>query len=302
MPFIPLEISNGPARPSIFASLKKMGAKPAKTTLYLAADASAKFGIVAGDQVEVMLGTEEQHGILRIRKGNGPVIKPAGPKGDLALSLGHIDSFVDRQERKAACTVELVDDWAEIVLPKWADETAPRRVIVAPARPLLKAPATTHRRRPTTGLWVGNVTAASQGDPPRSRSALVIGAAERAEMRAQLRTAESEIRRDSEAEARQELRARREASGAKSGPGTNLSKSQRGLLAALAKGHVVDKPGVLAASNSTSPDIRMARVLIGYLRAKCEGTGLVIKTVRGDGYVLDEVSCEIAGNILAAYA
>lgn len=128
------------------------------------------------DRLEVMIGDAEHHGLLRLRKNNSigqaTVVRRNTMKGGyLAVSLGHQAAFVTRSEAARWCQWEKVEDgWVEVVLPKWADETAPRRSTPQPG------PVDLHRvpgSPGSPGRPKQNVTAALMGDPaPGRREAL----------------------------------------------------------------------------------------------------------------------------------
>jgi hypothetical protein len=124
----------------------------------------------ANDRIEVLVGENEHHGLLRLRKNNSVgqalVARRNTLKGSyLVVSLGPQDAFVDRPEAARWCQWEKIEDgWVEIALPTWADETAPRKPRTAtPEKPELLKP-------PRRGV---DVTASLMGDPaPGRREAL----------------------------------------------------------------------------------------------------------------------------------
>jgi hypothetical protein len=84
---------------------------------------AARFAWVAGDRLEVLLGTDEQHGLIRLRKNEAGTAtvhaRNAGKNGGFfGLMLGHIPAFVNRHENSQPCQFEMVEDgWVEIILP-----------------------------------------------------------------------------------------------------------------------------------------------------------------------------------------
>jgi hypothetical protein len=124
-----------------------------------------KLGWSDGDKIEIMIGSGEHHGLLRLRKNNSAgqvaIAQQKAAKGVwFSLKMGHQDAFVNRSEPALWCQWENVDEgWIEIVLPKWADETAPN-----------KKQTTQPAQRPAARAQpVRNVTASIMGDPPPGR-------------------------------------------------------------------------------------------------------------------------------------
>lgn len=117
------------------------------------------------DGVEILIGEGEHHGLIRLRKNNSAAQahlerRETGKGAWFSLKLGHQPAFIDRTEAPAWCQWEKVEDgWIEIVLPKWADETAPNR---KPQPVATRAPVQPQRSRQS-------VTAALMGDPEPGR-------------------------------------------------------------------------------------------------------------------------------------
>lgn len=128
-----------------------------------------------GDKIEVLIGTDGDHGLLRVRKNNSigqvELIEQSTAKGSwFKLVLGHQEQFVDRTEAAAWCQFEtLADGFTEIVLPKWADETAPsRKAKTMPLAPISKQEIISPPAKSRS-----NVTADLMGDPPPNRRAIM---------------------------------------------------------------------------------------------------------------------------------
>lgn len=168
MAFVKAHIEIKPA--SIGTGLKcsmRRGKKSAALmSLSLNASVAKLANVGNDDKIEVMIGDGEHHGLIRIRKNNSvgeavAVGRDTGKGAFFLIKLGHQPAFVDRSEPACWCQFELVEDgWLEVVLPKWADETAPNRKSPppAPARPAI--PPTPQRQ---------TVTASVMGDPPPGR-------------------------------------------------------------------------------------------------------------------------------------
>jgi hypothetical protein len=92
-------------------------------------------GYSLSDRFTLLLGTGEHHGILRLRKSPDGAVRATERalinKGlAYTLSLGRRTEFVDRGEPAQQCQWTIIDHAAgtlEIVLPKWAEETDPRK-------------------------------------------------------------------------------------------------------------------------------------------------------------------------------
>lgn len=152
---------------------------------------AGRLGWGEGDKLELMVGEGEHHGLLRFRKNNdiGSVeivrrkISPGGidnHKSFFSLRLGYMPQFIQRSESGRWANYDQVeDDWVEIVLPSWADETDPRKVkkpqAIAPTPAAVAgggSPAippsvvqAANFKRP-----VRNVTGSIMGDPPPNRN------------------------------------------------------------------------------------------------------------------------------------
>jgi len=159
----------------ISATLSKRGAKPARLGLTISTSTAAILGLEDGMLIEVLQGTEESHGLLRLAllapgSDGGMVLKKTiGTKGSwFRLALGVVPEFVDRAEPRKWCQWEKLDGdadegFVEIVLPSWASDTRPgRRDVVMAQVPLA---ATKPRAEPQRAIAIS-------GDPPAGRSAL----------------------------------------------------------------------------------------------------------------------------------
>ncbi len=155
--------------------LQRSKTSPAKLVFVASAAVVSKYGWSVDDKLEVMLGEQEHHGLIRVRKNNSVGIAPISKKGGggkeyFTFSLGHQPLYVDRSEASRWCSFIGVDGWVEITLPAWAKETAsPLREsrIEKPSTPAPRGPQARARA-------FGNVTASIMGDPDPSRSALAM--------------------------------------------------------------------------------------------------------------------------------
>ncbi|TPN11715.1 hypothetical protein [Mesorhizobium sp. B2-1-2] len=181
MAFVKATISFKPASvgTGIKCILRKGKASPATTSFSINATIAKQASIADGDGIEVMIGDGEHHGLIRIRKNNSAADTKAdgrttGKGAFFLIKLGHQPAFVDRSEPSAWCQWELVEDgWIEIVLPKWADETAPNRKRADGDRSVTVNGVTKalHANAGTTTLSARkqSVTAGLMGDPPVGR-------------------------------------------------------------------------------------------------------------------------------------
>jgi hypothetical protein len=150
-------------------SLRQTKKSAAAMTLFINPVVAKTFDFADGNKLEVMIGDGEHHGLIRLRKNNSVgeatvVGRETGNGAFFQIKLGHQPAFIDRSEPSAWCQFEQVEDgWVEIVLPKWADETAPRKAAQpnGVTRPAAAPPAPVAPKR--------QVTAAVMGDPPPGR-------------------------------------------------------------------------------------------------------------------------------------
>lgn len=172
MGFVKAKIEIRPASvgTGIKASLKQLRSGPAKLTISIGGTAIKELAWSKGDKIEVLIGDGPDHGMLRFRKNNSAGQVECNERQFargvtfLCLSLGHQDAFVNRSEASAWCQWEKLEDgYIEVVLPKWAEETAPRKALQA-------TPAPAPERRPVGRPPLrGNVTASLMGDPAPGR-------------------------------------------------------------------------------------------------------------------------------------
>lgn len=167
-----IEIKPASVGTGIKVALRKAKRGGAKMRITVTGSAVGETGWADGDGIEVLIGEGEHHGLVRLRKNKSAAQtkveakkSPLGNKATyLTIPLGHQEAFVDRSESACWCQWEKVEDgWIEVVLPKWADETAPRsRTQPQPA------PSTAQGVKPPAHR-PGNVTASIMGDPPPGR-------------------------------------------------------------------------------------------------------------------------------------
>lgn len=165
-----IEIKPASVGTGIKVSLKKTNKSSARMTFTISGSTGQQIGWADGDKIEVMIGEGEHHGLIRVRKnksvGEATLSHREMAKGAwFTLKIGHQPAFVDRSEASAWCQWEKVEDgWIEIVLPKWADETAPnrRKPVEGPMPPSGGTSGQPARRG-------ADVTAALMGDPPPGR-------------------------------------------------------------------------------------------------------------------------------------
>lgn len=163
-----IEIKPASVGTGVKATLRRTKNKAASLTLYVSAARAASFNMGDGDGIDVLIGEAEHHGLIRLRKNNSAAVTKAelrktGKADFFIVKLGHQAAFVDRSEPGAWCQWETVEDgWVEIVLPKWANDTAPGR------KPAVQPPAKVSAA-PAVGAVKQSVTAGLMGDPPPGR-------------------------------------------------------------------------------------------------------------------------------------
>jgi hypothetical protein len=158
----------------IKVGLRRTKKNAASMTVYLTGEGVKALGVGDGDKCEVLIGDGEHHGLIRLRKNNSaageaPVSKRETGKGAFyTIKLGHQAAFVDRTEQALWCQWEAIEEgWIEIVMPKWADETAPTQRSVIQGTPGPK-PLTPAQQAIQRGK-AKNVTSSVMGDPPPGR-------------------------------------------------------------------------------------------------------------------------------------
>lgn len=163
-----IEIKSASVGTGIKCSLKRTNKSAARMSFVLSAAVAKELDWSNEAKLEVLIGEGEHHGLIRLRKNNSAgeaaVEQRATAKGEwFNIRLGHQPSFVDRSEAAAWCQWEKVEDgWIEIVLPRWADETAPNRKQAA-------SPVPNRVPQPQPQAGRANVTANLMGDPPPGR-------------------------------------------------------------------------------------------------------------------------------------
>ena len=182
MPFVParIEIRSAAIGTGLKVALKRPKGAAARMSVSITGNAKQQLGWADGDKIEVLIGTDGDHGLMRLRKNNSVgqavVSERKAVRGGayLNIALGHQPDFVNRSESAAWCQWEVLDEgWVEVVLPKWADETGPKDMRAAarapePVRaPVAAAELSPVRRGP--GRPPKNVTANIMGDPPAVR-------------------------------------------------------------------------------------------------------------------------------------
>lgn len=163
-----VEIKPASVGTGVKAILRQSKKSPAALSFTFTEAVGKKLSWSDGDGVEVLIGEGEHHGLVRIRKNNSAAVtkiqrRETGKGAWFSLKLGHQPTFIDRSEAPAWCQWEAVEDgWLEIVLPKWADETAPSKAKAA-------APASPHPTSAKPARRGIDVTAQLMGDPPPGR-------------------------------------------------------------------------------------------------------------------------------------
>lgn len=161
-----IEIKAATVGTGIKVTLAKIKGSAAKMKFSISTKLAQKFGWANDDKLEVLIGTGSDHGALRFRKNNSTgdavVVFRKSVHEYVAVSLGHQPAFVDRSESGRWCQFEEMEDgYVEIILPRWADETAPARRPAPTAPPAAAALPSSAVKKVVTGSVMG--------DPPAGR-------------------------------------------------------------------------------------------------------------------------------------
>ncbi|MEN5278106.1 hypothetical protein ABE527_14275 [Brucella sp. TWI432] len=105
--------------------------------LTVARPVAKDLGLIDGTPIEVLIGENEHHGLIRFRKHESGLayVEDATTRGNgsMHIRLGHQPLFVLRAETIQSCEWRMVEDgFIELKLPKWAGET--RKSKVAPVK------------------------------------------------------------------------------------------------------------------------------------------------------------------------
>jgi hypothetical protein len=166
-----IEIKSAQVGTGVKVALRRGKKSSAALSMTINETVGKKLGWQDGAKLEVLIGEGEHHGLIRLRKnasvGEAAVQKRATAKGAwFNIRLGHQPAFVDRSEASRWCQWEEVEEgWVEIVLPRWADETAPNRKTAGEVRTAQGV----QQSAPHIPLKKQNVTASLMGDPPPGR-------------------------------------------------------------------------------------------------------------------------------------
>lgn len=172
-----IEIKSPSVGTGVKVTLSKFKASSAKMKFTFSDAVAKSLGLGDGDKIEVLIGSGEHHGLIRIRKNAsvGEAVlnhRKALKGGYFSLDLGHQPAFVDRSEAGRWCQFETLEDgFVEIVLPRWADETGPTRLKMATApvaalRPPVDQAIAKSIAKPAPPR---TVTSSLMGDPPPGR-------------------------------------------------------------------------------------------------------------------------------------
>lgn len=188
-----------PLASGISATLRKGKANPARLWLTISSLVAAELCLSDGMEFDVLVGDGDNHGVIRLAllekgAGEGFLLKKVhGAKADwFSLALGRVPQFIDRGEKRKWCNWERIEGpadegFVEIVLPSWADETAPANkervmapVPLAATLPRIGGAARSAQNGETAARSAQmektaarrDNTAAINGDPAPGRSAL----------------------------------------------------------------------------------------------------------------------------------
>ncbi|MBR0962212.1 hypothetical protein [Bradyrhizobium japonicum] len=90
----------------------------------LSKEFAAQAAIGDGDKYDLLIGTDEEAGVIRLApNATGLIAAQFNGKGGARFFCGHIERFGSEPREKEYCAAELVDDETgsiEITLPPWA--------------------------------------------------------------------------------------------------------------------------------------------------------------------------------------
>jgi len=175
-----IEVKQASVGTGIKVGLSKMRGAAAKMRISISRAVAIELGLRDGDGLEILMGTGEHHGLIRFRKNNsvGDAVvkfrKVVGGKEYVQISLGHQAAYVDRVEAARWCQWEKLGDdeggYIEVVLPKWSDETGPKKAATTPGQSNVVVRPTTISAQPGAApVKRAAVTANLMGDPPPGR-------------------------------------------------------------------------------------------------------------------------------------
>lgn len=263
---ITVEKTSGPAHTGVGAGLAKVRGAPAKLQITLRRQVVETMGFKTTDRFVVLLGTDEHHGLIRIRKDKNGHIRLKERNGAREsiwwqFNLGHRGEFVDRSEKARPCQWEKIDlTTIEVVLPAWTDATRPKSRTSVSATP----PAVAAQQR----NW--RVDAQEKMDAERRRQ-------ERERL---------EYTDAAKAFVEQLLKA----PVAPFDPALRLTPAEKGLLSILMDraGRVISKEALVtllyAHQPDDPPDEKIIDVYVCKIRPKIEGRDCRIETVWGEGF------------------
>lgn len=119
-------------------------------------DLMAAIGATEKDRFEVLLGSGEHAGLLRLRRNaKTGIVSPISKTkkgGWFRFSLGHLKQLPNRGEKRQRCNAEAIDDRTiEIVLPAWARPAKPTEPRPA-VPPVAQSSADVAARRARLGM------------------------------------------------------------------------------------------------------------------------------------------------------
>ena len=108
----------------VSVSLFARGNVPPRFRITLSKLFVAKFAISEADSFDLLLGTGDQKGVIRLKRSKSGVLQPRLLKlGAATFNCGHIERFGTEPEKKQFCRSLIVDaDTIEIRLPPWGME------------------------------------------------------------------------------------------------------------------------------------------------------------------------------------
>jgi DNA-binding winged helix-turn-helix (wHTH) protein len=263
----------------ITAGLVKLRSAPAKLRLTVRASVFAELGFTMDDRFVLLMGKDDDHGIIRLRKDKSGKIKPSernftGGVQAVQLGLGVRAEFVDQAHKASPCQFEKIDlTTVEIVLPPWADLTRQGKAARIAAKPA--------------------ALIAAENEQARKEQ-------EEAEARERRRQAElTEVAEEAARQTRQALRGKhrefRET--------LRLTATETGVLDVLVAnaGRLVSKENIhqlVWGMADEMPDIKIVDVIICKIRPKLP-ISVSLKTIHGQGYKLTGSTADLLEGVAA---
>ncbi len=269
MAFEEVDVVQNPApaeKSGVSVGLVKLRSSAAKLRVTIRATAFEGLGFALDDRFVLLVGRDEDHGMIRLRKDKNGKIKPTersfvGGTFGIQINLGVRPEFINEARKATPVQFEKIDlTTLEIVLPPWADETRPGK------------------------------TARISGLPPQVAAAAKDREAKlKEEAEAEDRRRQAELNEVAEEAARQTRSAMR-GNDRQFRESLKLTRTEAEVLSVLLDraGQTVTKESIHSIAyglHDEAPDPRIIDVMVCKIRPKLP-VSVSLKTVHGVGYKL----------------